>query len=256
MRLQRFFPFLAGCLLAAPMASAQDVRAYIAAGDSVYALFDAEGALKQYEAAIAADSTNSDALGKASRTAVDIAEALTDGARQKELFQRGAVWARQAVAADSGNADAWFHLARALGRTAQSVGVRDRVRYAVEIRECALKSLAISPDHAGSLHVLGVWNAEVKRLRGFELFFAQRFLGGGILGKANWNDAVKYMERAVEVDPVRVSHRLDLGTIYADIGQKDKARANFEAVINSPTRTDYNDALYKKQAEERLKRLK
>jgi hypothetical protein len=130
------------------------------------------------------------------------------------------------------------------------------VRYAVEIREAALKSLAMDPSHAGALHVLGVWNAEVKRLSGFELFFARRFLGGGVLGKANWKDAVDYMERAVAADPGRVSHRLDLGAIYADVGEKEKARANFEAVINATTRTDYNDELYKKQAAERLKRLK
>lgn len=257
MRLQRLIPtLLAASLLAATSLPAQDARALVAAGDSVYALFDAEAALTHYEAAIAVDSSGADALGKASRTAIDVAEALTDPARQKELFQRGARYARLAVAADSTSPEVWFHLARALGRTAQSVSVRDKVRYAVEIRECALKSLAISPEHPGALHVLGVWNAEVKRLSGFELFFARRFLGGGVLGQANWKDAVAYMERAVAADPGRVSHRLDLGAIYADIGEKDKARENFEAVINATTRTDYNDALYKKQAEDRLKRLK
>ena len=256
MHLKRFLYLLTASLLAMPAVSAQDVQAHIAAGDSAYAVFDAEGALLHYEAALAIDSMNADALGKASRTAIDVAEPLTDAARQKQLFQKGALYARRGVVADSGSAENWFHLARALGRTALSVGVRDRVRYAVDIRECALKSLAISPDHAGALHVLGVWNAEIKRLSGFELFMARRFLGGGVLGKANWDDAVKYMERAVEVDPIRVSHRLDLGAIYADIGQKDKARTNFEAVINNTTRTDYNDALYKKQAEDRLKRLK
>lgn len=256
MRPNRFVPLLAILLLGASAPPVQDVAARIAAGDSAYALFEADAALAHYEAVLSIDSANAEALGKASRTAIDVAEALTDPARQKELFQRGAAYARRGVAADSGSADNWFHLARALGRTALSVGVRDRVRYAVDIRECALKALAISPEHAGALHVLGVWNAEVKRLKGFELFFARRFLGGNVLGEANWNDAVKYMERAVAVDPVRVSHRLDLGAIYADIGQKEKARENFEAVINATTRTDYNDALYKKQAEDRLKRLK
>lgn len=247
---------LAVSLLFVAPSWAQDAASHVALGDAAYAVFNAEEALTHYEAAIAVDSSNADALGKASRTAVDVAESLTDAARQTELFRKGERYARRAVAADSNNAELWFHLARALGRTAQSVGVREKVKYAVEIRECALKSLAISPEHAGGLHVLGVWNAEVKRLNGFELFFARRFLGGGVLGQANWKDAVAYMERAVAADPVRVSHRLDLGAIYADTGEKEKARANFEAVINATTRTDYNDAIYKKQAEERLKRLK
>jgi FimV-like protein len=119
-----------------------------------------------------------------------------------------------------------------------------------------VKSLAINPQHPGALHVLGMWNAEVKRLSGFELFFARRFLGGNVLGEANWKDALSYMERAVAVDPTRIAHKLDLAGVYADTGDKDKARATYESVISATQRTDYNDALYKKQAEERLKKLR
>jgi tetratricopeptide (TPR) repeat protein len=235
---------------------AQDVVSLVARGDSAYAVFNVEDALTLYENALAIDSSNADALAKASRAAVDLGESLSDAARQKELFRKGERYARLAVGADSASAENWFHLARALGRTALSVGVRDRVRYAVEIRRCAEKSQAINPDHAGALHVLGMWNAEVKRLSGFELFFARRFLGGNVLGQANWKDAVSYMERAVTVDPERIAHKLDLAGVYADTGEKDKARATYEAVIAFTKRVDFNDSLYKKQAEERLKKLR
>jgi len=243
-------------VLLASRARAQDGPSLIARGDSAYAAFKVEEALAHYEGALAIDSSSSDALGKASRTAVDVGESLSDAARQKELFRKGERFARLAVRADSASAENWFHLARALGRTALSVGVRDRVKYAVEIRRCAQNSLAINPDHAGALHVLGMWNAEVKRLSGFELFFARRFLGGGVLGQANWKDAVSYMERAVSADPERIAHKLDLAGVYADTGEKDKARATYESVISSTARVDFNDPLYKKQAEERLKKLR
>lgn len=235
---------------------AQDAASFIARGDSAYAAFNAEAALAQYDSALAIDSLHGEALGKASRTAVDVGESLTDAARQKELYRTGERYARLAVRTDSTSAENWFHLGRALGRTALSVGVRDRVRYAVEIRRCALNALAISPDHPGALHVLGMWNAEVKRLSGFELFFARRFLGGNVLGQANWKDAVSNLERAVAVDPERIAHKLDLAGIYADTGEKDKARAMYEAVIASPRRIDISDPLFKKQAEERLKKLR
>jgi tetratricopeptide (TPR) repeat protein len=235
---------------------AQDVVSFVARADSAYAVFNAEEALALYENALALDSSSADALAKASRAAVDVGESLTDAARQKELFRKGERYARMAVRVDSASAEYWFHLARALGRTALSVGVRDRVRYAVEIRRCAQNSLAINPDHPGALHVLGMWNAEVKRLSGVELFFARRFLGGNVLGQANWKDAVTYMERAVTVDPDRIAHKLDLAGVYADTKEKDKARATYESVISATRRVDYNDPLYKKQAEERLQRLR
>lgn len=237
-------------------ASAQDVATHLALGDSAQAAFDPERALSHYQAAVALDSMNAEALGKASRSAVDLAESLADAARARELFRTAERLARRAVASDSGSAEHWFHLARALGRTALSVGVRDRVRYAVEIRQCALKSLAIDANHPGALHVLGMWNAEVKRLNGVSLFFARNFLGGGVLGQASWPEAVRNMERAVAVDPARISHRLDLAGVYADVGQKDKARELYQSVIAETGRTDFNDPLYKKQAEERLQRLR
>jgi tetratricopeptide (TPR) repeat protein len=255
MHVKSLLILLASATLTSPVL-AQDVVSLVARGDSAYAVFSAEEALTLYESALAMDSTNANALAKASRTAVDVAESLTDAARQKELFRKGERYARLAVHADSASAENWFHLARALGRTALSVGVRDRVRFAVEIRRCAEKALAINPDHPGALHVLGMWNAEVKRLSGVELFFARRFLGGGVLGQANWKDAVSYMERAVSVDPERIAHKLDLAGVYADTREKEKARAAYEAVIAYPTRVDFNDSLYKKQAEERLKKLR
>jgi tetratricopeptide (TPR) repeat protein len=242
-------------MVAAPL-PAQDAASLVARGDSAYVLFNADEALSHYESALAIDSLNADALGKASRTSIDLGEAMTDAAKQKEIFRKGERYARAAVRVDSANAENWFHLARALGRTALSVGVRDRVRYAVEIRRCAQNALAINADHPGALHVLGMWNAEVKRLSGVELFFARRFLGGGVLGQANWKDAVTYMERAVAVDPDRVAHKLDLAGVYADTKEKDKARAMYESVISATRRVDFNDPLYKKQAEERLQRLR
>jgi tetratricopeptide (TPR) repeat protein len=246
-----FRVMMVATLFAMPV-RAQDAAALIARGDSAYAVFNAEEALTHYESALAIDSLNSDALGKASRTAIDIGEAMTDAPAQKEIFRKGERYARRAISADSSSAENWFHLAR----TALSVGVRDRVRYAVEIRKCGQNALAINPDHPGALHVLGMWNAEVKRLSGVELFFARRFLGGNVLGQANWKDAVAYMERAVAVDPDRIAHTLDLAGVYADTGAKDKARAAYESVISATRRVDYNDPLYKKQAEERLKRLR
>ncbi|HSA55888.1 MAG TPA: hypothetical protein VLE53_09295 [Gemmatimonadaceae bacterium] len=239
-----------------PAAPAQSASDHIALGDSAHAEFRGEEALRHYEAATALDSGSAEAWGKASRTAVDLGETQEDKARQRELFRQGERFARRAVALDSASAENQFHLARALGRTALSVGVRERVRYAVEIRERALAALALDENHPGALHVLGMWNAEVMRLSGFERFFARNFLGGGVFGKASWKDAVSYLERAVAVDPERLVHRIDLAGIYGDVGEKAKAREQFEFVVSAPRRTDINDPLYKKQAESALARWK
>jgi tetratricopeptide (TPR) repeat protein len=245
----------ASLILVHATASAQSVSVEIAQGDSLHAALEPAAALARYEAAIALDSVNADALGKASRAAVDIGEQEPNADRRKALFQKGVNYARRAVAAAPNNAEPHFHLARALGRLALSVGVRERVRFANEIHAQGTEALRIDANHPGALHVLGVWNAEVMRLSGIERFFAKNVLGGRVFSQASWEKAVSYMERAVEVDPERLTHQLDLARIYVDRKENDKARNLFQRVIAGKV-MDFNDPLYKKEAEAALKKLK
>lgn len=245
----------ASLILVHATANAQSVTAEIAVGDSLHTALEPAAALARYEAAIALDSLNADALGKASRTVVDLGEQEPDAARRKALYRKGVDYARRAIASAPNDAEPHFHLARALGRLALSVGVRERVRFANEIHAEGTEALRLDPNHPGALHVLGAWNAEVMRLSGIERFFAKNVLGGRVFNQASWDKAVSYMERAVELDPDRLTHQLDLARIYADLKQRDKARTLLEGVIAGRVR-DVNDPLYKKEAEAELKKLK
>jgi tetratricopeptide (TPR) repeat protein len=230
------------------------VTAHIAAGDRQHTAMHADSALAEYEQAIALDSTSYEALYKAAREAVDLGEFNPDAAARSASYAKGLAYARRAVAVDSNGADGHFHVARALGRQALSVGTKARIRYAKAVRAEALKALAIDSLHPGALHVMGVWNAEIMRLSGLERFIARNLLGGGILGAASWPEAVRYMERSVAAEPQRIVHHLDLAKVYADIGDTAKAREQFGLVLSLPP-TDYNDPHYQKDARDRLARL-
>src|SRR5690606_31158754 len=163
-------------------------------------------------------------------------------------------YANRAVAANPDDAEGHFARARARGLKALTLGRRDRVRYAAEVREAAPESLRLDPDHPGGLHVMGVWNAELLRLSRIERFFARNLLGGRVFGQASWNEAVRYMERAVEQDPERITNRLDLARIYMDVDSPDRAREQLQAVERLPI-TDFNDSTYKREAAELAERL-
>ena len=255
MRLVTFI--LAGFLTSAcvRLAHGQSAVDHIAAGDRDHAARNAQGALAQYEAALALDSMNSDALIKAAYEAVDLGEFTENADQRTSLFRRGEHYARRAVAANPRSAESHFQLARALGRAALSVGVRDRIKFGREVRDEALAALAIEPHHAGALHVMGMWNAEVMRLNALSRLIAKRFLGGQVLGEANWDSAQRYLEQAVAADPSRIVHRLDLGEVYADRHETAKATEQLEWVARAPV-TDYNDPNYKKAADRRLRDLR
>jgi tetratricopeptide (TPR) repeat protein len=227
---------------------------YIAAGDRERTAMQPNAALADYEQAIALDSSDYQALYKASREAVDLGEFEPDAKVKQQDFDTGLRLARRAVAADSTGPDGHFAVARALGREALAVGGKKRIEFAKEVRSEALKALSYDPHHAGALHIMGVWNAEVMRLSGIERFIARNLLGGGILGTANWKDAIQYLEQAVAIEPNRIVHHLDLGKVYADVGDKAKAREQLEAVLALPS-AEYNDPHYKQDAESRLAHL-
>lgn len=249
----RFSLILSG-LAFAITAQAQTASEHIALGDHDYTAMNAPSALAHYEQALKSDPSSYEALWKASRSAVDIGSYKSDDSTRPGLYSRAEQYARRAVALNPGDAEGHFALARALGKTALTQSPKGRIKYAKEIRTQALECLRIDPKHAGCLHVMGMWNAEVMRLNGFTRMIAKNFLGGQIFGSASWNDAVRYMESSVASDPTRVVHRIDLAEIYVDLKQPDKARAQADAALKLPS-TDFNDDTYKAQAKRLLASL-
>lgn len=238
--------------LAAPLA-AQTAAEHIVLGDKEHAAMNASAALHHYQEAIRVDANNAEALWRASREAVDLGE--FDDKRRDSLYALGEQYARRAVQADPKSSMAHFALAKAIGRHALSMGKRDRVKFAGEVRTQALESLRLDSANAGGLHVMGMWNAEIMRLSGIERFFAKNVLGGKTFGEANWADAVRYLERATAIEPERIVHRLNLAEVYKDTGNKAKAREQYQAAIRLKP-LEYNDRRYQQQADKGLKDLR
>ena len=109
---------------------AQSAGEHIALGDRDAAALNASGALRHYEEAIKADPRSYEALWKATREAVDLGEFNSDGADRDRLYSLAETYARRAVEANPSGVDGHFHLARAIGRKALSLGKRDQVKYA------------------------------------------------------------------------------------------------------------------------------
>jgi len=232
-------------------AVAQSAAEHIALGDKDHAAMNAPGALQHYETAIQADPKSYEALWKAAREAVDVGEFSASAEERDRLYSMGELYARRAVEANPADAEGHFHLARSLGKKALSLGVRDRIKYAGDVRTHALEALKINPKHPGAEHVMGMWNYNVMRLSGMSRFMAKTFLGGKVFDSANWDDAQRYMEESVANDPTRLFHHLDLARVYAARGDKDRARAQYEATIRGVA-TDFNDRHYQRQASEEI----
>lgn len=241
--------------LLASSAVAQSAAEHLALGDREHAARNVTAALKHYEAALAVEPTNYQALIKAAHDAVDAGEFDTNEDQREALYKSALDYAHRAVAANPNDAESHFELARATGRRALTMGTRDKIKFAGEVRAQALETLKLSPNHPGALHILGLWNAEIMRLNGLSRMIAKNFLGGQVFGAASWDSAQVYLERSVAAEPARITHRLDLARVYRDRDDKAKARETYEWILKAPL-VDANDAKYKSLAAQELGELR
>lgn len=245
---------IAAMLLLAGRTQAQGAGDLLTQADAEYNARSVPAALRDYEQVLTSDAHNYEALWRASRAGVDLGEFDSNERERAAYFRTAVERARAAVRANADDAEGHFALARALGREAQTLGPRDRVKYAKEVLGEAQECLRLNPTHAGCDHVLGVWNAEVMRLSGITRMIARNFLGGQVFSRASWPNAERYMVESVRNDPRRVVHRLDLARVYRDEGKISQARTQYKAVLSGET-IDYNDPHYKEQAASELKAL-
>ena len=232
---------------------------HIALGDSA-GLMHPDVQLRHYQAALAIDSLSYDANWKAARAIADVAKQIQGNAdslkhRRDSLYSVGRGYAERAIRADSTKADGHYVLSMVLGRLSRTKGSKERVRYAKIIYDEATRAVQIDSNYDNAHHVLGAWNAEVKRLSGFQRFFAKALFGGGFMDKANWDDAVKQFQTAVRLAPNHIYHRLELAEVYTDLGRYSKAREQLTVIATLPV-ADVMDPQYKKDAADLLADIK
>ena len=257
------------------LAAQLTVAQHVALGDSARKTLHSADALRHYQTAVEAiqqatgtqleqvagvHPTNpaySEAFWKAAREIGDVAKQLLGDSlkqRRDSLYSLGRTWADQAIQYDSASADAHFALALVLGRLSRTRGGKERVRFARIIYDETERAIQLDPRHDGAYHILGMWNAEVKRLSGLTRFFAKSFFGAGFMDRATWDSAVANMERAVALNPQHVYHRLELASVYVDLDQTTKAVEQLEALAHLPD-GDPMDPYYKRVAAEALAEL-
>ncbi|HEX9895208.1 MAG TPA: tetratricopeptide repeat protein [Gemmatimonadales bacterium] len=249
---------LVACCLLGPGLRAQDGPGRMAEGIAAMKALDPRGAADAFETILAGDSLQVEANWRAALALIDIGKQVREADRnptRDSLYRLAERYARRGVTLAPDSAATHFALALALGRSALTKGKKERIRSALEIRNEARRALDLNPDHDGAWHVLGRWHAEIERLSNLEEFFARKFLGGEVFGEASFAEAVRCMERAVELRGDFIYHRLDLAEVYVELKRWDDARAQLRVVPGLPAQ-DVMDHVYRARADVLLHKIR
>jgi tetratricopeptide (TPR) repeat protein len=236
---------------------AQQVEDHVALGIAASDAHDLRTALQHFQAALDQDSSSYEANWRGAITLLTLGEQLGDTGKnpaRDSLYQQAERYAGRAVASNPAGADGHFALAASIGRTSLTMGRKARIRRAAIIRSEALRTIALNPRHDGAYHILGRWNAEIMRISGLGRFFAKSFLGAGIFNQASWGKAIYNMEKAVQLDPGRIYHHLELAEIYAERKRVADAKTQLHLVDSLPDR-EVMDSVYKRQGAALRRRL-
>ncbi|MEA2725260.1 MAG: hypothetical protein QOH59_3031 [Gemmatimonadales bacterium] len=237
--------------------AAQGPVDHVAMGVAANEAHDLKTALQHFQAALEQDSSGYEANWRGALTLLDLGEQIPDSSKNSQrdsLYSLAERYATRAVAANPQGADGHFALAAAIGRASLGLGTEARIRQAKVIRAEALRTIELNPKHDGAYHILGRWNAEIMRLSGLSRFFARNFLGAGVFKEASWKNAIANMQKAVELDPGRIYHHLELARIYIDRKRPADAQIQLHAVESLPVR-EVMDSVYKSQGAELQRHL-
>jgi tetratricopeptide (TPR) repeat protein len=249
--------FAMAALLAAPALS-QTAAEHIQAGDAAYAAFDDAKALEHYQAALTLESGNYEALWKASRAMVDIADIIPATEKdvkeqQKKMYTEATAIARKAVAANPNDTWGHFQYAAANGKRLLLLGKKEQIEASKAVRAEIDRAIELDGTNHLAWHALGRWHRRMDEIGGAKRFFGNIIYGS--IPKGSFEESEKALRKAIELHPEYVNHRLELGRTLAALKKYDEARASFQEAIDLPKTTSKDDML-KAEAKTELDALK
>jgi tetratricopeptide (TPR) repeat protein len=179
-------------------------------------------------------------LQKIAQQLSDAAFLVSDPVETERLAREALIYAERAAQLDPNSAVNRLSLAVLYGRLAGYEDVGKKVEYARLIKQEAEVALGLEPNYAWADHVLGRWHREMSEIGGTRRIIASLFFGG--LSRASNEEAVELLERAVELEPDSVAHRVELGFAYAADGRDELAREQWQSSLELTTKRLYDPA--------------
>lgn len=236
----------------------QTAADYIASGDAAYARFDDQQALNDYLEAVKLEPGNYEALWKASRAYIDVADLIkptTKDAKKEQMTMYGAAvtCARKAVAANPEDTWGHFYVSASMGKRLLLQGKKEQIAGSKTVKAEIDKAIELDPNNDLAWHALGRWQRRMAEIGGAKRVFGSILYGS--IPKGSFEESEAALRKAVELNPTYINHHLELGKTYVSLKKYDEARAEFEKCEELPSTTS-KDEMLKEEARTELAAIK
>jgi tetratricopeptide (TPR) repeat protein len=234
---------------ASPTASADEL---VERGKAFERKFQANDALPLYLTAEKLEPKNAGILVRIAR---QYRYLMTDASAKQDKLRLGYValdYSTRAAAAGPQDCDAQLATAITLGKMLPYLPTKEQIAASPRIKESVDKALQLDPRNDTAWHILGRWHRVLADVNAVKRALAQVLYGG--LPKGSLTEAERAMKKAIELNPNRLMHYVELGRIYAQMGRKDEAREFINKGLGMPD-TEKDDPETKQRGRETLAKL-
>ena len=231
---------------------ANDLHAAIERGNASYARGQLREALVAYQLANSEDAAHYGALCGLARVEAELGEEAS-GEERRRLIAASVEHARAAIKAAPDRPEAHVWLAVGLGRQAQMEGPKTRAALWREIKSELDRAIGIEPGIARTYLERGRWNRRLAR-RGIWERVVSKVLLAKVPRGASMDNAVRDLEKAVELAPEAIEAHIELGRAYLELERPMDARRELERAVSIPAGRPHDPGL-QTQAREILEKL-
>lgn len=203
----------------------------LAEADMLYLAGQPKLSFELLEEHLRTDSTDYDALWRASRAAV-VVGIDEEGSRPQNIWLDPAVrYSERAVLTQPDGVDGRYWRGVSAGRRAMNASPGYAVELAQIVYDDAHMILEADSLHAGAHNMLGKLNYEIMSLSRIKRAIARTFMGNDALDDTSWENAEYHLAKAAALWPDFVLFHFDLAQLYRKRGRRDEAIASFTAAL-------------------------
>ena len=223
---------VASALLITQTSRGQYFERLVARGDVSDRIFDADEALKDYLSAIKLEPDNVPLLNRIAR---QYRHLMTDAPDRNDKLRLGGIALRYGMLAANlapNDSEAQLSPAITYGKMLPFQGTKEQVAESPLIKTAADKAIKLNPRNDDAWHVLGRWHMALANVG-----MIKRTLGQLIYGKlppSTNAEAIACFTKAIEINPLRLRHSIELGRTYAQMGNTSEARKWINKGLSMP----------------------